>query len=123
MSHPVSSPIAVHTGAQVTSTPLPNHSFVPPADAIHSGGGIKYTRTTTVTKQGSVGPSLTTVTRVINNGEGENTVTRTAVSEGTLMDKRKVPLPGLGAGLKPRRYSPALLIIVTLNVIKINCRD
>lgn len=89
----------------MTSTPLPNHSFVPPAEAIHSGGGgVKFTRTTTVTRQASGGPNITTVTRVVNNGDAENTVTRTAVSERSLMDKKKVPLPGLGTTLKPRRY-------------------
>ena len=108
VSHPVSSPTAVHTGAQVTSTPLPNHSFVPPANAIHSGGGnIKYSRTTTVTRQASGGPKITTVTRVVNNGEKENSATHTTASnqEGmSLMDKKKVPLPGLGTTLNPRRY-------------------
>ena len=98
--HPVSSPTAVHTGAQVTSTPLPNHSHVAPADAIHSaGGGTKYTRTTTVTRQASGGPSVTMVTRVVGKDGGDNTV-----SHGTLMDKKKVALPGLGTTLKPRRY-------------------
>ncbi|XP_068715447.1 coiled-coil domain-containing protein AGAP005037-like isoform X2 [Montipora foliosa] len=106
LSHPVSSPTAVHTGAQVTSTPLPNHSYVPPANAIHGGSGIKYTRTTTMTRQPvNGGPSVTTVTRVVNNGVGENAVARTAVSEGSLMDRKKVPLPGLGTMLKPRRQS------------------
>ncbi|CAH3139759.1 unnamed protein product [Porites evermanni] len=109
VSHPVSSPTAVHTGAQVTSTPLPNHSFVPPANAIHSGGGnIKYSRTTTVTRQSSGGPRITTVTRVVNNGEKENSATHTTASdqEGmSLMDKKKVPLPGLGTTLNPRRPS------------------
>lgn len=109
VSHPVSSPTAVHTGAQVTSTPLPNHSFVPPANAIHSGGGnIKYSRTTTVTRQASGGPRITTVTRVVNNGEKENSATHTTASdqEGmSLMDKKKVPLPGLGTTLNPRRPS------------------
>lgn len=104
MSHPVSSPLAVHTGAQVTSTPIPNHTYVHPANAIHSGGGVKYTRTTTVTRQASGGPSVTTVTRVVGKSEGDdNTVAHTAVSDGTLMDKKKVPLPGLGTSLKPRR--------------------
>lgn len=109
VSLPVSSPTAVHTGAQVTSTPLPNHSFVPPANAIHSGGGnIKYSRTTTVTRQASGGPRITTVTRVVNNGEKENSATHTTASdqEGmSLMDKKKVPLPGLGTTLNPRRPS------------------
>ena len=108
VSLPVSSPTAVHTGAQVTSTPLPNHSFVPPANAIHSGGGnIKYSRTTKVTRQASGGPRITTVTRVVNNGEKENSATHTTASdqEGmSLMDKKKVPLPGLGTTLNPRRY-------------------
>ena len=108
VSHPVSSPTAVHTGAQVTSTPLPNHSFVPPANAIHSGGGnIKYSRTTKVTRQASGGPRITMVTRVVNNGEKENSATHTTASdqEGmSLMDKKKVPLPGLGTALNPRRY-------------------
>ena len=49
------------------------------------------------------GPSVTTVTRVVNSGVGENAVARTAVSEGSLMDRKKVPLPGLGTMLKPRR--------------------
>lgn len=106
VSHPVSSPLAVHTGAQVTSTPIPNHTYVHPANVIHSGGGVKYTRTTTVTRQASGGPSVTTVTRVVGKSEGDdNTVAHTAVSDGTLMDKKKVPLPGLGTSLKPRRPS------------------
>ena len=107
VSHPVSSPTAVHTGAQVTSTPLPNHSFVPPANAIHSGGSIKYSRTTRVTRQATGGPKITTVTRVVNNDEKENSATHTTASaqEGmSLMDKKKVPLPGLGTTLNPRRY-------------------
>ena len=106
VSPPISSPTAVHTGAQVTSTPLPNHNFVPPANAFHGGSGIKCTRTTTVTRQASGGPSITMVTRVVDNGNHENTVTRTALSDHeqmSLMDKKKVPLPGLGTSLKPRR--------------------
>lgn len=107
VSHPVSSSTAVHTGAQVTSTPLPNHSHVAPADAIHSGQGVKYTKTTTVTRQASGGPSVTTVTRVVGstNEKEESTVSH-SVTSGTLMEQKKVPLPGLGAShnLKPRRY-------------------
>lgn len=107
VSHPVSSSTAVHTGAQVTSTPLPNHSYVAPADAIHSGQGVKYTKTTTVTRQASGGPSVTTVTRVVGstNEKEESTVSH-SVTSGTLMEQKKVPLPGLGAShnLKPRRY-------------------
>ena len=104
--HSVSSPTAVHTGAQVTSTPLPNHSHFAPADVIHSGGGnVRYTRTTTVTRQASGGPSITTVTRVVGKDELENSLPHTG--GGTLMDQKKVPLPGLGTTLKPRRYSPA----------------
>ena len=98
-----SSPTAVHTGAQVTSTPLPNHSHFTPADVIHSGGGnVRYTRTTTMTRQASGGPSITTVTRVVGKDEGENTLPHTGA--GTLMNQKKVPLPGLGTTLKPRRY-------------------
>ena len=97
----------------MTSTPLPNHSHVAPADAIHSGGGVKYTRTTTVTKQASGGPSVTTVTRVVGNDEGENTVSH-KVSSGTLMDQKKVALPGLGTTLKPRRY---LLMSIVFKVM------
>lgn len=108
VSHPVSSSTAVHTGAQVTSTPLPNHSHVAPADAIHSGQGVKYTKTTTVTRQASGGPSVTTVTRVVGstNEKEESTVSH-SVTSGTLMEQKKVPLPGLGAShnLKPRRPS------------------
>lgn len=108
VSHPVSSPTAVHTGAQVTSTPLPNHSHIAPADVIHSGGGnVRYTRTTTVTRQASGGPNVTTVTRVVGTDQGENTVSHSGVSGGgTLMDQKKVPLPGLGTTLRPagRRY-------------------
>ena len=103
VSHPVNSSSAVHTGAQVTNTPIPNHSYVPPANAIHSGGGVKCTRTTTVTRQASRGPSITTVTRVVGNGELEDTLARAALTEGTLMEQKKVPLPGLGTTLKPRR--------------------
>lgn len=108
VSHSVSSSTAVHTGAQVTSTPLPNHSHVTPADAIHSAHNVKYTKTTTVTRQASGGPSVTTVTRVVSNGneEDENTAPH-SVTSGTLMEQKKVPLPGLGAShnLKPRRAS------------------
>ena len=91
----------------MTSTPLPNHSHVAPADAIHSGQGVKYTKTTTVTRQASGGPSVTTVTRVVGstNEKAESTVSH-SVTSGTLMEQKKVPLPGLGAShnLKPRRY-------------------
>lgn len=91
----------------MTSTPLPNHSYVAPADAIHSGQGVKYTKTTTVTRQASGGPSVTTVTRVVGstNEKEESTVSH-SVTSGTLMEQKKVPLPGLGAShnLKPRRY-------------------
>ena len=105
--HSVSSPTAVHTGAQVTSTPLPNHSHYAPADVIHSGGNgnVRYTRTTTVTRQASGGPSITTVTRVVGNNEGENTLPHTGGS--SLMNQKKVQLPGLGTSLKPRRYLPS----------------
>ncbi|XP_044177718.1 coiled-coil domain-containing protein CG32809-like isoform X14 [Acropora muricata] len=106
LSHQVSSPSAIHTGAHVTSTPLPNNNYIPPADAIHSGGGIKYTRTTTLTRQPlNGGPSITTTTRVFNHGDGENVVSHPVTSELSLMDKKKVPLPGLGTMLKPRRQS------------------
>ncbi|XP_015756521.1 PREDICTED: coiled-coil domain-containing protein CG32809-like isoform X11 [Acropora digitifera] len=106
LSHHVSSPSAIHTGAHVTSTPLPNNNYIPPADAIHSGGGIKYTRTTTLTRQPlNGGPSVTTTTRVFNHGDGENVVSHPVTSELSLMDKKKVPLPGLGTMLKPRRQS------------------
>lgn len=106
LSHPVTSPSAIHTGAHVTSTPLPNNNYIPPADAIHSGGGIKYTRTTTLTRQPlNGGPSITTTTRVFNHGDGENVVSHPVTSELSLMDKKKVPLPGLGTMLKPRRQS------------------
>ena len=87
----------------MTSTPLPNNNYVPPADAIHSGG-IKYTRTTTLTRQPvNGGPSVTTTTRVFSHGDRENVVSHPVTSEGSLMDKKKVPLPGLGTMLKPRR--------------------
>lgn len=106
VSYTVSSPSAIHTGAHVTSTPLPNNNYIPPADAIHSGGGIKYTRTTTLTRQPlNGGPSITTTTRVFNHGDGENVVSQPVTSELSLMDKKKVPLPGLGTMLKPRRQS------------------
>ena len=99
VSYAVSSPTAVHTGAQATSTPLPNHNYIAPSDAIHSG--VKYTRTTTVTRQGSNGHNVTTVTRVVEGGPDRDTATRAAVTEGTLMDQKKIPLPGLGTTLKP----------------------
>lgn len=45
--------------------------------------------------------SSVTETRTI---EGKpQSVTRTAVSQGNLMDKKKVPLPGLGAQLSPEK--------------------
>ncbi|XP_074623025.1 uncharacterized protein LOC141881206 isoform X5 [Acropora palmata] len=110
LSHSVTSPSAIHTGAHATSTPLPNNNYIPPADAIHSGGGIKYTRTTTLTRQPlNGGPSITTTTRVFNHGDGENVVSHPVTSELSLMDKKKVPLPGLGTMLKPRRQSHDLV--------------
>ncbi|XP_078376857.1 coiled-coil domain-containing protein CG32809-like isoform X2 [Oculina patagonica] len=109
--HPVSSSTAVHTGAQVTSTPLPNHSHIAPADVIHSGGGggsLRYTRTTTVSRQASGGPSVTTVTRVVGKDQGEYTATHSGVTTGgTLMDQKKVALPGLGTTLRPSGRRPS----------------
>ncbi|XP_032242570.1 coiled-coil domain-containing protein AGAP005037 isoform X6 [Nematostella vectensis] len=78
-------PHATHVTKQLTSTPLPNHSHVVPSDSI-KGGDYKWT-------------STVTETRVVDSKPVS--VTHTAVSQGSLMDKKKVPLPGLGAQLKP----------------------
>ncbi|XP_031568226.1 coiled-coil domain-containing protein CG32809-like isoform X3 [Actinia tenebrosa] len=81
---------AVHVQKQyITSTPLPNHSHVMPTDPMQNGQG-SFQWKTTVTETHTV--------------EGNpQSVTRTAVSQGSLMDKKKVPLPGLGAQLSPEK--------------------
>ena len=67
-----------------------------------------------MTRQASGGPSVTTVTRVVGSDQGENKVsTHTGVTGGgSLMDQKKVPLPGLGTTLKPagRRYLLYLML-------------
>lgn len=84
---PRSTPV---TPAYKTSTPLQDHSTVQPADEIQTGGGtVRYTMTSTK------------VTRM-ENGEDVSKATSSHNFErsGSLMDKKKVHLPGLGTKLR-----------------------
>ena len=93
-----STPIANHTQpppetyskVYTTSTPLPDHSSAQPADEIHTGGGsIRFTKTSTM------------VTRMKNGEEvSDTTSAHNFERSGSLMDKKKVRLPGLGTKLK-----------------------
>ena len=82
-----SGPSPAHVQKQyVTSTPKPNHSHIVHSDPLQTSPAGNYQWKTTVTE-----------TRTVDGQP--RTVTQTAVSQGTLMDKKKVPLPGLGSQL------------------------